>query len=74
MVLRMFSENLEQFRRIVVEDEALQQQLVGVAERDEFIRRVVELGAAYGYVFTAADVQHALHASRRAWLKQKSVQ
>lgn len=67
------NENLEQFRRIVIGDVALQQQLVHVSDRDAFLRCVVELGVAHGYRFTVADVEQALQASRRAWFEHTIV-
>lgn len=58
---------LEEFRRLVLEDFALQEELRAQTDRAQFIARVVALGRQHGCVFAADDVANALQASRREW-------
>jgi predicted ribosomally synthesized peptide with nif11-like leader len=65
------SENgLEQFRRLVLQDEALQKQLRETAGRQEFVELMLRLGAERGYRFTAEEIEEALRESWRAWLER----
>lgn len=63
----MTSNSFEQFREMVFGDPALQSQLRELVDRDEFIKRVVEVGVARGFNFNDKDVQHAILEGRRAW-------
>lgn len=63
----MSQEQFEQFRQLVLDDLSLQRELQGFTERDVFVERAVELGAARGLHFTAAEVVEAIRASRREW-------
>ncbi|HEY0426268.1 MAG TPA: Nif11-like leader peptide family natural product precursor [Pyrinomonadaceae bacterium] len=66
----MSQENFEKFRQIVLEDLPLQESLRGFTERDEFVARVVETGAARGIEFTAEDVWEAMRENRRVWIER----
>jgi len=66
----MSQENFEQFRQVVLEDSALQERLRAFTARDEFIVRVVESGAEFGFAFAAEDVVEAMRANRRAWIER----
>jgi hypothetical protein len=60
------SENkFEEFRQLVLLEESLQKELRGLTDRKEFVNRMVELGAAHGYQFTAQDVEEALRGAHR---------
>jgi len=63
----MSSEDLERFRQLVLEDEALQRALEATVETPAFIALARRLGAERGCHFTAEDVQDALRAARRTW-------
>lgn len=66
----MSQESFEQFRDLVLEDLSLQEKLRGFVERDVFVLRVVEAGAALGFEFTVEDVREAMNANRRAWIER----
>ena len=60
----------EPFRRLVLREPALQQELSGIGRRDDFIRRTVELGGERGFRFIAGDVEAALLAARKSWMER----
>jgi len=59
----------ERFRRVVLEDRALQARLRQVPEWDELLARLIELGEA-GAAAGAEEVRRALGESRSAWLRR----
>ena len=59
----------EEFREMVLDDEALQEQLRDLMDMDQFVARVVELGRGHGFNFTAYDVGDAIRSSQRSWLE-----
>jgi predicted ribosomally synthesized peptide with nif11-like leader len=63
----MADEQLDAFRRLVLESPALQEQLRADDDPRTFIPLVVQLAAAHGFAFTSDDVQQALAENRRAW-------
>ena len=66
----MSREQLEEFRRLVLEDEPLQQQLQRPPDRDTFLTLTVRLGQEHGYAFTVEDVEAALADGRRTWIER----
>lgn len=58
----------EQFRLEVLRDPSLQKMLRYIDSRDEFIPRVVEMGAGLGFTFTIHDVKDAMRAGLSDWL------
>ena len=58
------------FRERVLQDAALQNRLKDIADRDEFIALVEQLGRDDGFNFTRDDVLQAMQASRRAWIER----
>jgi len=60
----------EPFRRLVLNDTALQGQLAGLTDRAAFITRTVDLGRQYGFQFEPSDVDGAIQAARRAWMER----
>ncbi len=66
----MSQEDFERFRYAVLRDPALQAQLRESKDVNAFVRRVVELGQANGYIFGIEQVTAALQASRRAWIER----
>jgi hypothetical protein len=60
-------QSFERFRRVVLEDRALQARLRQAPEFDDFLARVIELD---GHRLTRDDVRRAVHDSRRAWLQR----
>lgn len=60
----------EPFRRLVLSDPALQDQLIDLADHETFVRRNLELGHEHGFQFQRADVESVLQASRRAWIER----
>jgi hypothetical protein len=63
-------ESFERFRQTVLQDESLQERLRATTDPKSFISLVVGLGLDAGHHFTAADVEEAMRASRRAWLER----
>ena len=60
----------EPFRRRVLHEPALQQQLSDATGHDEFIRRAVQLGGERGFDFIPGDVEAALLAARKSWMER----
>jgi predicted ribosomally synthesized peptide with nif11-like leader len=63
----MSKENLERFCELVLSDSGLQKQLKTLVERDEFIEKVIELGARSGFDFSREDVRLQMRENRRLW-------
>lgn len=53
----MSMENLEQFWQVLSENLMLQQELETAPDLRSFVNLLVDLGAAYGYQFTAEEVE-----------------
>jgi predicted ribosomally synthesized peptide with nif11-like leader len=66
----MSEEQLEQFRRAVLESPALQARLRETPDRQSFVALMLRLGAEHGYQFTAAEVEGAISAARREWYER----
>lgn len=64
----MSHESLDQFRQLVLQDRALQEQLRDLTDQEAFVALLVQLGAERGFAFSAEEVLAALSAGRRAWL------
>jgi len=62
--------NFLPFRERVLQDAALQDRLKDIADRDEFMALVEQLGGESGFTFTRDDVLQAMQASRRAWIER----
>ena len=69
-LLTMQSSGFEEFQQFVLADESLQESLRDITERKEFITKVVELGAKYGYAFTSNEVEEAMRINRRNWTER----
>lgn len=66
----MTQASFEAFRNRVLAEPVLQEELRDIPERAIFTERILALGQAHGYEFTADDVTNALQASRRAWIER----
>jgi predicted ribosomally synthesized peptide with nif11-like leader len=66
----MSQEQFEEFRKVVLEDLVLQEQIRIFNERESFILRVVELGAERGFDFTGETVREAMRDARREWIER----
>ena len=66
----MSHESLEQFRRFVLGDAALQQRFRAVPESAEFVALAVQLGAEHGYDFTVDEIEDVMRTKRREWLER----
>ncbi len=64
-------EAFRQFRAVVEQDEALQEDLRDITDRELFASRLVKQGASRGCHFAEADVEEALQAERRVWLDRR---
>lgn len=60
----------EPFRALVLSDRTLQDQLIGLVDKEAFISRTVELGSERGFQFQPADLEAALQAARRAQMER----
>jgi len=63
----MSKENLIQFCHLVLSDLSLQNQLKNSSECDEFIERVIKLGAEKGLEISREDIEFQLRENRRLW-------
>jgi hypothetical protein len=63
-------EELQRFRRTVLNDLKLQQRLRETDDRESFVRLVVGLGGQLGYCFNTIDVDKALQAEQQAWIER----
>ncbi len=59
----------DRFRRVVLEDRALQARLRQVPEWDELLARLIELGEG-GMLPGGEEIRRARRESRRAWLQR----
>jgi predicted ribosomally synthesized peptide with nif11-like leader len=66
----MSKENLQQFCRLVLGDSELQNQLKDVVERDEFIKKVIELGARAGFEIAREDIERQMRENRKLWIEK----
>lgn len=64
------SEDFEKLRQIVLRDVELQRELREISAQDEFVSRVVAMGAAQGLAFVEDDVLEAMRQNRRSWLER----
>jgi predicted ribosomally synthesized peptide with nif11-like leader len=63
----MSKENLQRFCRLVLSDSEIQNQLKNLLDRDEFIKKLVELGAHAGFEISPADIEQQLRENRKLW-------
>ncbi|HVP29413.1 MAG TPA: aspartyl/asparaginyl beta-hydroxylase domain-containing protein [Myxococcota bacterium] len=63
-------EELERFRRLVLDDAALEAALRDPRERERFLPRLVRAGRERGHRFGASEVLEALRDARRGWLER----
>lgn len=63
-------DGLDRLVATVLADPALQERLLAVPERPAFVAEVVAVAAERDLDVTAADVEAALAAARRAWLER----
>jgi len=67
------SQAFEEFRQRVFEDEALQAELIGVAEPGAFCAAVVAAGKRCGFAIGEDEVRSAFQQSRSAWLMREAL-
>jgi hypothetical protein len=63
-------EDFKRFRDLVFSDILLQKQLRELTDREEFIAKTVELGAARGFVFTGAEVLDIMRGNQQRWIER----
>lgn len=66
----MHEEKLSEFRGIVFSDLSLQNKLLEIEDRQEFVRLIVESGRERGCEFTVEEVENALRDGRRVWIER----
>ncbi|MDB6079402.1 MAG: Aspartyl/asparaginyl beta-hydroxylase [Akkermansiaceae bacterium] len=62
--------DFEPFRRLVLSEPAIQEELVAITDRRTFLNHTVELGRKHGFDFLEDDVDAALQAARRNWMER----
>lgn len=62
--------DLEKLRQIVFRDAALQSDLQAISDREEFIKRMLEIGSERDLKFTEEDILQAMNDQRRAWIER----
>lgn len=63
-------EEFEEFRRLVMQDVSLQENLRDLIDPDRFADRVVELGIDRGFKFSSDEVAEAMRENKRAWIER----
>ena len=63
----MLNTSFENFRDIVLADEAMQKDLRGLPDRKEFIARVVELSREHGFELSSDDIENEMRLGSRVW-------
>lgn len=66
----MSKENLKEFCRLVLNDSEIQKHLKNLTDWDEFIFKVVELGANLGFEITGEEVERQMRENRSLWYKR----
>jgi hypothetical protein len=66
----MYSDALEQFCQLVLRNQDLQRQLRETPDQRAFTERMLALGVAHGFLFSAAEIEARLRAARQAWLER----
>jgi len=66
----MSETEFERFTLLVLADESLQEALRDLADRHDFITKVVELGSEREFEFNAEDVASAMRANYRLWIER----
>lgn len=64
------NEDFEKLRQLVLQDAALQKELQTISDREEFARRVVEIGNEMGLNFDEETVFEAMNEGRRVWIER----
>ena len=59
--------DLDRFRRLVLQDSSLQEQLRNIDDHDAFTTLVVKLAAEGGYLITATEIDEAMRRTRQRW-------
>ncbi|GAA5120283.1 aspartyl/asparaginyl beta-hydroxylase domain-containing protein [Luteolibacter yonseiensis] len=60
----------EPFRRLVLSESAMQEELGAITDRGIFLSHAVELGRKHGFDFLEDDVEAALQDARRKWMER----
>jgi hypothetical protein len=63
-------ENFERFYQRVLSDLSLQEKLRVIEDKQEFIAATVELGAANGFVFGAAEIESVMRQHQQQWIER----
>ena len=60
----------EAFQRQVLQEPALQDELIGITDQPAFIQRILGLAQLRGFNFIEEDVTAALQSARRSWMER----
>jgi predicted ribosomally synthesized peptide with nif11-like leader len=64
---KMSENRFEEFRELVLADDALQAKLRSLTNRNDFVTRLIELASEHGFEFTFADIEVEMRKSRLMW-------
>ena len=59
--------DLQDFRQLVLQDLELQRELKNLADREEFIKKTIDLGERSGFEFSREEIESELRKNRRLW-------
>jgi predicted ribosomally synthesized peptide with nif11-like leader len=66
----MSQQSFDQFRELVLQDPALQTQLMAADDLTDLVPLILKLGRERGYEVASQDVEAAWQAARRAWIER----
>jgi hypothetical protein len=58
------------FHQRVLSDLSLQEKLREIEDKKEFIAATIALGAANGFVFSAAEIESIMRANQQQWIER----
>lgn len=61
------SSDLSEFKKAIVKDPLLQEQLKGAIDRQNLVKMVVSLGCEYGYAIAPEEVETAINSASQAY-------
>lgn len=66
----MPSDGFDAFRKLVLSDDSLQEELRSAADERSLFDKVLTLGRQRGYELSEQDLDDAVRANRRSWLER----
>ncbi len=66
----MSAQDFEKLQLVILENPALQIELREITDLEDFIFRVIEIGADYGLHFGYEDILQIIRQRRRVWIER----